>query len=259
MLFTSQHRECASGRMPMKIIPVLDLLDGIAVHAMRGERKEYRPLKSVLCPSPDPLKLARVFDSQGFDELYIADLDAILGRNEDFSVFTRISSETDLSLMVDAGINDLGKAERVLGAGASRVIIGTETLTDLGFAREAVQALGEDRVIVSVDLKGGELLSRSEEIRSMSPLRLVEALEGLGVARIIVLDLAKVGSEEGANMGVVEEVLEGTGVEVITGGGMRGIGDLESARGLGVSAALIATVLHTGKLTSAELESRGFL
>ena len=155
----------------MKIIPVLDLLNGIAVHAMRGERNKYRPLKSVLWPSPDPLELAKVFDSLGFDELYMADLDAILENKEDFSVFTRISSETDLSLMVDAGINDLGKAERVLEAGASNVIIGTETLTDLGFAGEAVRALGEDRVIISVDLKWGELLSRSEKIRSISGRR----------------------------------------------------------------------------------------
>lgn len=243
----------------MKIIPVLDLLNGIAVHAMRGERNKYRPLKSVLWPSPDPLELAKVFDSLGFDELYMADLDAILENKEDLSVFTRISSETDLSLMVDAGINDLGKAERVLEAGASNVIIGTETLTDLGFAEEAVQALGEKRVIVSVDMKGGELLSRSEKIRSMNPLRLVETLEEMGVARVIVLDLARVGSEQGANMGVVAEVLEKTGLEVITGGGMRGIEDLEEAMDLGVSGALIATVLHTGKLTASELESKGFL
>jgi len=243
----------------MKIIPVLDLLNGISVHAMRGERNKYRPLKSVLWPSPDPLELAKVFDSLGFDELYMADLDAILENKEDFSVFTRIGSETDLSLMVDAGINDLGKAERVLEAGASNIIIGTETLTDLGFAGEAVQALGEKRVIVSVDLKGGELLSRSEKVRSMNPLRLVETLEERGVTRIIILDLARVGSEQGANMGIVAEVLEKTGVEVVTGGGMRGIEDLEEARGLGVSGALIATVLHTGKLTVAELESKGFL
>ena len=243
----------------MKIIPVLDLLDGIAVHAMRGERNKYRPLKSALSPSPDPLELAKAFDSLGFDELYIADLDAILKDEEDYSVLTRIVSETGLTLMVDAGINDLGRAGRVIDAGASSVIIGTETLTDLGFAGEAVRALGEDRVIVSVDLKGGELLSRSEKIRSMNPLRLVETLEQMGVARIIVLDLARVGSEQGANMGVVTEVLEKTGVEVVTGGGMRGIEDLEAARELGVSGALIATALHTGKLTAAELESKGFL
>ncbi len=245
--------------MPMKIIPVLDLLNGIAVHAMRGERNKYRPLESVLSPSPDPLGLAKVFDSLGFDELYMADLDAILKDEENFYVFTRISSETHLTLMVDAGISDLTRAERVLEAGASNVIIGTETLTDLGFAGEAVRALGEDRVIVSVDLKGGELLSRSERIRSMNPLRLVETLEEMGVARVIVLDLTRVGSEQGANMGVVAEVLEKTGVEVITGGGMRGIEDLEEARGLGVSGALIATVLHTRKLTAAELQSKGFL
>jgi phosphoribosylformimino-5-aminoimidazole carboxamide ribotide isomerase len=90
-------------------------------------------------------------------------------------------------------------------------------------------------------------------------LRLVEGLEDMGVVRVIVLDLARVGSEQGANMEVVEGVLEKTGVDVITGGGMRGIEDLEEARSLGVSGALIATVLHTGKLVAAELESKGFL
>jgi phosphoribosylformimino-5-aminoimidazole carboxamide ribotide isomerase len=90
----------------MKIIPVLDLLDGIAVHAMRGERNKYQPLESILSHSPDPLELAKAFDSWGFNELYIADLDAILKDEEDFSVFTRITSETGLSLMVDAGISD---------------------------------------------------------------------------------------------------------------------------------------------------------
>ena len=243
----------------MKIIPVLDLLNGIAVHAIRGERNKYRPLKSVLNPSPDPLELAKAFGSLGFDELYMADLDAILKDEEDFSVYTQIASETDLNLMVDAGISDLERARRVLDAGASKIIIGTETLNDIEFAGEAVQALGADRVIVSVDLKGGEMLSRSDSIRSMNPLSLVEALEEMGVVRVIVLDLSRVGSEQGANMGVVDEVLKKTGVEVIAGGGMRGTDDLEEARDLGVSGALIATVLHSGSLTAAMLESKGFL
>ncbi|MDP7443759.1 MAG: HisA/HisF-related TIM barrel protein [Candidatus Bathyarchaeota archaeon] len=243
----------------MKIIPVLDLLNGIAVHAMHGDRNKYRPLNSILWSSPDPLELSKVFASQGFHELYVADLDSILGNKEDFSVLSRICSETELSLMVDAGINDLGKAERVLEAGASTIIIGTETLTGLGFVGEAIKALGEDRVIVSIDLKGGELLSKSEKIRSMTPPRLVKALEELGVTNIIVLDLARVGSEQGINMGVIVDILEETRIGVMTGGGIRGIEDLEKVSSLGVSGVLIATILHTGKLTVADLVSKGFL
>jgi uncharacterized protein related to proFAR isomerase len=42
----------------VKIIPVVDVLKGIVVHAVRGKRKEYQPLKSVLCASTDPVEVA---------------------------------------------------------------------------------------------------------------------------------------------------------------------------------------------------------
>jgi phosphoribosylformimino-5-aminoimidazole carboxamide ribotide isomerase len=243
----------------MNIIPVLDILNGIAVHAIRGERNKYQPLKSILSSSSESLELAKAFDSFGFNELYMADLDAITKNDENFSVYSEVVSETNLSLMIDAGINDLERAMKVFDAGASNIIIGTETLTDLDFVQNAIQTFSEDSVIVSIDLKEGELLTKSKKIKSMEPLQLVNLLEDLGVARIIILDLSRVGSKQGSNMELAKKVLAKTNVKVIIGGGVKDLDDLIQARELGISAALVATVLHSGNLTKTDLKLNGFL
>lgn len=243
----------------MKIIPVLDILNGVAVHAIRGERKEYRPLKSVLCASADPVDIALAFTSFGFNELYVADLDAILSKRENFSLYKQIKGKADLDLMIDAGVNNIEKARKVLETGASNIIIGTETLKNLGFVRQAIKSFGKDRVIVSVDLKEGKVISVSETIGLRDPVSLAETLERMGVIKIIILDLVRVGGECGVNLTIVQEVLKKTKVKVLTGGGVRGIKDLEELRNMGVFGALIATILHTGKLAAKELKSTGFI
>ncbi|NIV10372.1 MAG: HisA/HisF family protein, partial [Aliifodinibius sp.] len=85
----------------MKTIPVLDVLNGVIVHAVGGKREKYYPVKSVLCASSDPVNVALTFRSLGFDELYMADLDAILSNHANFSIYKQIKAVTDLNLMVD--------------------------------------------------------------------------------------------------------------------------------------------------------------
>ena len=243
----------------MKIIPVIDVLDGIAVHAVRGERRHYRPLRSVLCSSVDPLDMALTFESLGFDSLYLADLDAILGKSTNFALYQQIKTKTNLDLMVDAGIAELTKAEKLLKTGVSKIVIGTETLLSLDFVNQAVEFFGENRVVVSIDLKRGKVMSVSENIKSMNPIPLAQTLEKIGVSQIILLDLDRVGTERGANVEVLKEVLKKTKVRVLVGGGIRSLQDLEELRNLGVSGALVATALHNGKLRVDELKSAGFL
>jgi phosphoribosylformimino-5-aminoimidazole carboxamide ribotide isomerase len=243
----------------MKVIPVIDVLNGVAVHGVRGERERYQPLKSALCKSADPLDIASSFNSLGFCSLYLADLDAILGKTTNFSVYRQIVTQTSLDLMVDAGIADITKAEEVLATGVSKIVVGSETLGNLGFLGQAVKAFGEDRVVVSIDLKKGKVLSASEAIASLDAVSFAQELGKLGVNQIILLDLDRVGTEHGINWALLRNILEKTGVEVLVGGGIRRLKELEQLRELGVSGALVATILHNGKLQVDELKSTGFL
>ncbi len=65
----------------MRIIPVIDLMNGLVVQAIRGERDQYGPVHSILVPDAKPLSVAQALqDETCCNEFYIADLDAILGR-----------------------------------------------------------------------------------------------------------------------------------------------------------------------------------
>ena len=243
----------------MKVIPVIDVLNGVAVHGVRGEREHYQPLKSVLCRSANPLEIASSFESLGFIELYLADLDAILGKSVNFSVYKQITTQTGLGLMVDAGIADLTRAEEVLAAGVSRIVVGSETLESLEFLGQAVKTFGEDRVVVSIDLKEGKVLSASEAIASLDAVSFAQKLRKLGVNQVILLDLTRVGTEQGINWSLLRSILDKTGVEVLVGGGIRSLQELEELRNLGVSGALVATILHNGKLSVDKLKSANLL
>jgi phosphoribosylformimino-5-aminoimidazole carboxamide ribotide isomerase len=243
----------------MKVIPVIDVLNGVAVHGVRGERERYQPLKSTLCESAGPLELALTFESLGFTGLYLADLDAILGKSANLNVYSQIMTQTRLNLMVDAGIADLARAEEVLTTEVSKIVVGSETLESLDFLGQAVRAFGEDRVVVSVDLKEGKVLSVSEAVASMDAVSFAQELGNMGVNQIILLDLTRVGTEQGINWEILGNVLEKTDVEVLVGGGIRSLQELEELRKLGVSGALVATILHNGKLKVDELKAANLL
>jgi phosphoribosylformimino-5-aminoimidazole carboxamide ribotide isomerase len=228
----------------LKIIPVIDVLGGVVVHAVRGRRKDYQPLKSVLCTSIDPVDVAVSVKAFGFGELYLADLDAITGGQPSFALFKRIADKSGLEIMVDAGLRDLRRAEELLDSGVSKVIIGTETLLNTGFVAEAVESLGSDKVVVSLDLMGNRVISGFELDRLAEPLTFLHEIEAMGVSQVIVLDLQKVGSREGTNLTFLQEVLNNIKAKVLVGGGIRDVKDLTELKRLGVFGVLVATALH---------------
>jgi len=243
----------------VKIIPVIDVLGGRVVHAVRGRRKEYQPLKSKLCASTDPVDVAEALKALGFGELYVADLDAITRGQANFSIFKNIANKTGLALMVDAGIDTLKKAESVLESHVSKVIIGTETLPSVSLVAEVVRLFGSEKVMVSLDLMGDRLISGFELGARKDPVALLRAFQEAGVSQIIVLDLARVGSGEGVNMPFLREVLRNIKVNVYVGGGVRDIKDLMELKDIGVFGVLLATALHSGKISLKELKQAGLL
>jgi phosphoribosylformimino-5-aminoimidazole carboxamide ribotide isomerase len=243
----------------LKVIPVIDILNGIVVHGVRGKREEYQPLQSILCKSVEPLEVARAFKALGFSEVYIADLDAITRGSVNFQVFKRIAKETGLKLMVDAGVTDLETAQKLLDSGVSKIVVGTETLRSKSFVGEAVRLFGSERVIVSLDLKGDKVLVKLGFDGCKEPVCLLREVKEMGVSGVIVLDLARVGSGEGVNVDFLKEVFEQVAVDVFVGGGVMDVDDLVELEKLGVSGVLVATALHSGKISIEELKKARLL
>src|SRR3954453_13213073 len=116
----------------MEIIPVIDLKGGVGVRARRGQRDQYQPIATPLSPGSDPLDVARgLMTLYPFQNLYIADLDAIEGRGGTTATFDRLAAEfPELIVWVDNGIAVRHAADTWLRNKKGRLVIGSETQAD---------------------------------------------------------------------------------------------------------------------------------
>jgi phosphoribosylformimino-5-aminoimidazole carboxamide ribotide isomerase len=77
----------------------------------------------------------------------------------------------------------------------------------------------------------------------------------LGVRRVLILDLARVGVGEGTGTEALCARVTATfpHVEVSAGGGVRGIDELHRLHQSGVQNVLVASALHDGRLTAEDV------
>ena len=237
---------------PLQVIPVIDLLQGQVVRAAGGRRHEYRPLISKLAVDARPATVAQALSGLGIPLAYVADLDAIQGSDPAWPIYETLL-EAGLQLWVDAGLADMGRlralAEFNRAAPLAGIIAGLESLPSWDLLRTMHDLLGPERLIFSLDLKAGcpltlwpEPLPEAEEFAAQAV--------ACGVRRMIVLDLARVGSAAGAGSLDLCRAIHGRWPEVqlISGGGIRSNADLQALADAGCTAALVGSALHDGEL-----------
>jgi len=244
----------------MRVIPVLDLMAGRAVRAEGGRREGYAPVHSVLLPEEragDALALAGAFrDRLGRDEWYVADLDAIAGGAPQQALLDALAVAGG-RLLVDAAVTTPRRAHDVLTHGAERVVVGLETLSSFDALRDIATSVGRERIVFSLDLRGGEPIVLPGAPHRGTPLELVRAAIDAGAGAILVIDLARVGTGLGLDLPLLGALREAhPEVELLAGGGVRSPRDLVGLADAGCDGALVATALHNAGLGRADIEAR---
>ncbi|MDO8728225.1 MAG: HisA/HisF-related TIM barrel protein [Candidatus Methanoperedens sp.] len=223
-----------------RIIFVLDIQKGTAVHAIRGERSKYQPVAgSKVCDSSAPLEIIQVLSPR---EVYIADLDRLQHQGDNFDLIEKISGKT--RTMADIGaenMNDVEKCAKI----SDTVILGTETASFELIEKAAVRFPG--RINVSIDLKGGKVLTKDSNM-DVEPAELVKLLNDHEIGDIIVLELTRVGTGAGIDEGFLKDIAAVSSHDVIVGGGIKDMDDIEALKQIGISGALVATAVHSGKI-----------
>jgi len=225
----------------MRIVPVLDLKGGIVVHARRGQRAEYAPLRSPLVDGCEPVAVARALCAVcRATTIYVADLDALAGAPVDVGTIGAIAAVAEP--WVDAGAVTAEGAAALAQAGVARNVVGTESL--------AAGTRITPPVVLSVDLRDGKLISPRPELAGGEPAAAVPLARALGVTELLVIDLARVGSGTGPPLQAVKELADALPeVAIYAGGGVRGAEDLRALESAGATGALVATALHEGRIT----------
>ena len=232
----------------MRIVPVLDLKGGVVVHARRGQRDEYAPLRSPLVDGSEPVTVAAALCARcRTSTLYVADLDALAGEPADVATLSALTKVADP--WVDAGATTPERAAELARAGVARNVIGTESLA----AGVPAEDFGKDagpRTVLSMDLRDGKLISPRPELAGREAVAAAPLATALGVREVLVIDLLRVGSGSGPPLHAVEQLADVLpGVAIYAGGGVRHDEDLRALESAGASGALVATALHEGRIT----------
>ncbi len=232
----------------MNLIPVIDLMRGQVVRAVRGDRQSYQPMVSQLSAGSDPLTLARALcDHCATRQLYVADLDALLGKPVQTSALrTLLQGMPDMELWLDAGFAGASAANALqveFGAAAARVVpvFGSESLasrTELEGCFGSTPSAPTGAVL-SLDRRDG---------RRLDAAGCWEAPE-LWPQRVIVMTLERVGSDAGPDLETLGDVRrKRASTSIVGAGGIRDAADLARAEAAGASAWLVASALHDGRL-----------
>ena len=240
-----------------EVLGVIDLRAGRAVHAVSGERERYLPARMVTdhhSAEGDAIALASTYiTALTVAELYVADLDAILDRAPQLALVHEIGA-LGVPIWLDAGISSANDATAVLASGADRLVVGLETLPSFDALASICQEIGGERVAFSLDLRHRLPLAPSDELARQKPESLAARAIDAGASAVIVLDLARVGSNEGPDLDLIERVRAAVpAATLIGGGGVRGRDDLVRLKDAGCNGALVATALLTGELTAADI------
>jgi len=244
----------------MKLIPVIDLMRGHVVRAVRGNRAAYQPVVSQLCASSEPLAVARALcDHCATRQLYVADLDALLGKPVQVAVLrSLLQALPELELWLDAGFASAPAATSLraeLGAAGQQVVpvFGSESLASRAelercFVGANAGADATASAIVSAPVNGGVLSLDRRDGQRLDAAGCWDA-PALWPQRVIVMTLERVGSDAGPDLETLAEVRRKSPRTFIVGaGGIRNEGDLACAREAGAGAWLVASALHDGRL-----------
>ncbi len=207
--------------------------------------------------SEDPVAVALRWQELGAPRIHVVDLDgAASGAPANLEAIESIARAVELPVQMGGGVRDMETAERALGMGVARVILGTGAVEDPSFVERACSRLGREAVIVGVDAKDGMVAVRGwQESTNLSALELIHRMAGLGVVRFVYTDISRDGTLTEPNFQAVEEVASTAGVAIVAAGGIASVDHLKRLASLGIEGAIIGKALYSGDIDLREAVS----
>lgn len=232
------------------LYPAIDLKQGRVVRLQRGD------MAQATIYAEDPAEQACAFAADGFTWLHVVDLDgAFAGKPANAEAVARILAAAPMPVQLGGGIRNLPTVEAWLGAGVTRVILGSAAVKDPQFVRQACRHF-PGRVVVGIDARGGMVATEGwAETSTLSARDLALRLEDAGAAAIIYTDIDRDGMLSGVNVEQTRALALALETPVIASGGVASIADLVALKAVaadGISGCILGRALYDGRIAPAE-------
>lgn len=234
----------------MYLLPAIDILDGRAVRLAKGD------YDAVTVYNENPALQAQLFEEDGAEWLHVVDLNGAKSGNPDnIEVIRKILAATGLKVEVGGGVRSLEAADRLLDAGATRVILGTALVRDPDFAQAAIEKFGPDALVAGIDAKAGEAaVAGWTEGSGIAAADLAARMAKMGYEHIVYTDIARDGMQTGVENEAYAKMARAFGNPVIVSGGIATVRDILSLAPIAdaVEGVITGRAIYEGTLSVAD-------
>jgi phosphoribosylformimino-5-aminoimidazole carboxamide ribotide isomerase len=154
-----------------------------------------------------------------------------------------------MEVQVAGGIQTDEQIERLLNDGAHRIVLGTRAIHDPDWLSEMADQF-PGSLLVAADVRDRHVVTHGwSSISDRYILDLIEDLNDVALAGVLVTSVARAGSMLGADVALIEEIVEIATHPVCARGGIGTLGDLRALEDRGAASVVIGMALYTGALT----------
>lgn len=242
-----------------RIIPCLDVKEGRVVKGVNFVN---------LRDAGDPVELASRYDAMGADELVFLDITASHERRDLIvEVAARVAEQVFIPYTVGGGIRTVEDFRKILRAGADKVAVNTAAVQNSTIITEAAERFGSQCVVVAIDPRRvGEYPDGSPRWEvfihggrtptGLDALEWAKHVEELGAGEILLTSMDRDGTQIGYDIPLTRAVAQRVSIPVIASGGAGSPQHcLEALTEGKADAALIASIVHDGTYTIAEIKA----
>ena len=240
--------------LSVRIIPCLDVDNGRVVKGINFKN---------LTDAGDPVQMAKIYNSEGADELTFLDISASSNQlPTTLEVVQKTAEQVFIPLTVGGGVRSVNDVDTLLRAGADKVSINTAAINRPQVIAEIAQRFGQQVLVLSVDAKRGESKSGFEVtthggkvLANLDVIEWVKQACELGVGEILLNSMDADGTKAGFDLEMIKAVRAVTNVPLIASGGAGKLSDFEDALKSGANALLAASVFHFGSFKISDVKS----
>jgi cyclase len=233
-----------------RIIPCLDIALGRVVKGIN-----FLDLQD----AGDPVEVAKLYDSQGADELVFLDISASHeGRAILLDVVQRVAESIFMPFTVGGGIRTLEDATRLIQAGAEKISLNSSAVRTPDLIEEVSGKFGRCATVVNIDPKRVRNGSTGEVVwevfinggrvaTGLEAVAWAKEVERRGAGEIVLTSMDADGTKNGYDLDMIRAVSSAVGIPVVASGGAGHPEHLKAAFEAGADAALAASIFHYGE------------
>ncbi|GGM37785.1 1-(5-phosphoribosyl)-5-[(5-phosphoribosylamino) methylideneamino] imidazole-4-carboxamide isomerase [Paraliobacillus quinghaiensis] len=228
----------------MKILPAIDLIDGKCVRLYQGDFNKTTQVGS------DPVTQLKTFLANGAEIVHIVDLDGARdGSARQYQLISKLCEISTVPIQIGGGIRNMETVEKLIEAGADRLVLGTAAIEDQDFLKAALAKYAE-HIVVGIDAKDEKVAIHGwETVSELDYVTFAKQMEQLGVQTIVFTDISKDGTMMGPNLDALEKLLANVSCKIVASGGISSDKDIEALAAIGIEEAIVGKAIYQGTVT----------